>query len=1017
METLIGSQLGAYQILEQIGRGGMATVYKAYQASMDRYVAIKVLPRHLSEDRSFVERFNREARILARLEHPHILPVHDYGEQNGLTYLVMRYVEAGTLKDLIAREGPPDLKEVARILEQVGGALDYAHGQGVLHRDIKPSNVLIDSRGDTFLTDFGIAKLVAETASFTASGAMIGTPAYMSPEQCQGEPVDARCDVYALGVLLYEMVTGQVPYEAETPLAVVLKHIHAPPPLPRTVRPDLPESVERVILKAMAKTPAERWPTPREMVEALNQAVGGLSGATGPTVPSAPGLAPTVIKRQVTPETAAAEGTPLEMPTASAAPVQPSAQAAAMTARRQPGETAALPAAASPPRAAGRLPRWLPIAGGAALLMAVIAVAIILLGHGAETGVLPGVTEPAVAAGTLAAASPVPTREAGGVAIATAAATALLPTSATAAPGPAGRVTGWTSYSNTNLALSLARQDTLLWVGSEGGLVRWDLRDGSYTKLGTADGLASGSIHDQLVDKDGVLWVATAAGLCRLDGENWITFDQTDGLDSDWVQALWEDPEGGVWAGTADGDRGLNYFGGEGWGAPAIPPLPVSGPSITALAGDSRTDLYVGMADAGLAHFDGQEWTLLSSKDGLPGDTVLALAVTDDALWAGFADGLVRFDRATGAWEKVRDIPVHDVYAASDGAVWFGTDAGALRFDAATSDWQRIEAATGSIPASEVVTDIAGDGDTIWFATYGAGALSYTGGDWKSWTTADWLGGNAIGAIRPGPGGSLWFTHLGTGLSRYEPADDAWQAFGQADGAFDWPSAPGVDSQGQVWIARDGAMASYDGRGWQARAVPELENVGVEAIDIGPGDVQWLRTDAGLMRHDPARGEWTVFGSADHPVLANVNALLISRDGTVWAGGQDGLVSYDGSAWSAVQAAGTELHDVNDLAEAADSSVWLVADGSLVHLAGGKASVYQPPNESYLQRLAIAPDGSVWVGSEGVGRFDSGSNRWQFFGTADGLIDMRVTDLFVTPDGTVWIGTEGGVSRYIQPEP
>ncbi|MFN2219859.1 MAG: serine/threonine-protein kinase, partial [Anaerolineae bacterium] len=222
MQQYIGKTIATYQIVEQIGRGGMATVFKAYQPSMDRYVAIKILPSYFTEDASFVGRFSQEARTLARLEHPHILPVHDYGEQEGTTYLVMRYVKAGTLKDLVTRGGPLDLKDVSRVMGQVGGALDYAHSQDVIHRDIKPSNVLVDERGNTFLTDFGIAKLVAETAQFTASGAVIGTPAYMSPEQGMGQPVDYRCDIYSLGVVLYELVTGQVPYEAETPLAVLL---------------------------------------------------------------------------------------------------------------------------------------------------------------------------------------------------------------------------------------------------------------------------------------------------------------------------------------------------------------------------------------------------------------------------------------------------------------------------------------------------------------------------------------------------------------------------------------------------------------------------------------------------------------------------------------------------------------------------------------------------------------------------------------------------------------------------
>jgi len=783
------------------------------------------------------------------------------------------------------------------------------------------------------------------------------------------------------------MVTGQVPYEAETPLAVVFMHVNDPPPLPRYVRPDLPEAVERVILKAMAKTPAERWPTPREMVEALNQAVASLPGGAGAVETAVPGLASTAIKAQAAERAEASEDL-LPGIQAVSGPAQP--RATAPRASEGPAELGAPPARAKPPQAARRLPRWLPVAGGATLLLAVIAVAVLVFGQRGSEGRRASATQPATAA-----ASPTPVMPAAGTS------------------GPAG----WTNYSNANLALAVALQGELLWVGSDGGLVRWDLSDGSHVKLGIADGLASGRINDLLVDGEGVLWVATSSGLCRLDGGTWTTFDQADGLDSNWVEVLWEDAEGSVWAGTVYGSRGLNYSGGGRWGPPPIPALPVGAPAITSLAGDDSADLYVGMADAGVAHFDGQEWTVLGSKDGLPGDRVVALAVAEAALWASFDDALVRFDRASGGWEKVRDTTVYAIHAASDGAAWFGTADGAIRLDPATGDWQPFESAAGTFPSRRPVTGISESAGTIWFATYGDGSISYDGRDWKTWMTDDLLGGNLIEAIQLGRDGSLWFTHPGTGLSRYEPDRDAWQAFGEADGALDWPSAPGMDDQGLVWIARDGTMLSYDGQGWQALAVPELENVGVQAIDIGPGSVRWLRTDAGLMRNDPATGTWTTFGSADHPILGNVYALLLARDGTVWAGGQEGLVRYDGSAWSAGETSTAELRDVKDIAQAADDSLWLAADGSLIHLADGKQYAYHRPDDSYLDRLAIAPDGSVWTGYEGVGRFDPGTNRWQLFSTADGLIDTRVTDILVTPDGAVWIATESGVSRFVPPGP
>jgi hypothetical protein len=289
MSDLIGQHLGPYRIIEQIGVGGMATVYKAFQPAMDRYVAVKVIAAHFAQDPTFTQRFRREARAIAQLEHAHILPVYDYGEAGGLPYLVMRYLEAGTLEERLV-QGLPSLLEVNRIIGQVGSALDYAHRVGIVHRDVKPSNVLVDAEGNTYLTDFGLAKMVGMTSHLTGPGVGIGTPTYMSPEQGQGAKVDARTDVYSLGVMLYRIVTGRVPYDAETPLAIVLKHVHEPLPLPRSIRPDLPEGIERVILRAMAKEPEDRFQTVKEMVYALDAAVRAAEAAarTEPKAKTAP---------------------------------------------------------------------------------------------------------------------------------------------------------------------------------------------------------------------------------------------------------------------------------------------------------------------------------------------------------------------------------------------------------------------------------------------------------------------------------------------------------------------------------------------------------------------------------------------------------------------------------------------------------------------------------------------------------------------------------------------------------
>ncbi len=291
-----GQMLGPYQIISQIGRGGMATVYKAYHVNMDRYVALKVVSTQLADNPDFLKRFQQEARLIAKLEHPHILPVHDYGEFEGIPYMVMRFLEAGTLKEWLA--APVSLAEVDRIFTQLANALQYAHDKGVIHRDIKPSNAMLDKLGDIFLTDFGVAKMLEGSAQLTATGAITGTPAYMSPEQARGDKADQRSDIYSLGVVLFEMLTGRVPFEAETPMAVLFKQIQDPPPPLSTVRPDLPYTLEPVLLKALTKDPADRYPTIHDFLDAWKRAYAEAANIS--VAPIAPTPAPVPEVQKVT---------------------------------------------------------------------------------------------------------------------------------------------------------------------------------------------------------------------------------------------------------------------------------------------------------------------------------------------------------------------------------------------------------------------------------------------------------------------------------------------------------------------------------------------------------------------------------------------------------------------------------------------------------------------------------------------------------------------------------------------
>jgi tRNA A-37 threonylcarbamoyl transferase component Bud32/uncharacterized protein with WD repeat len=283
-KIMIGTTLGAYRIQEQIGMGGMATVYKAYDPGTDRHVAIKILPKRYSENPEFRERFRHEAKSTAKLEHPYILPVYVYGEQDETAYLVMRYLAGGTLAELV-RERPLGLDEVARLVSQIGSALEHAHQNGIVHRDVKPSNVLLDGQGNAFLGDFGIAKMLEGMGDLTRTGTVLGTPYYLSPERCRGRTdLTAASDIYSLGVMVYEMVTGQVPFNADTPLAIVHKHLQESPPPPRHLRPNLPEEVERVLLTALAKRPEDRYESAGALAGALARAVGTPLAAELPPV-------------------------------------------------------------------------------------------------------------------------------------------------------------------------------------------------------------------------------------------------------------------------------------------------------------------------------------------------------------------------------------------------------------------------------------------------------------------------------------------------------------------------------------------------------------------------------------------------------------------------------------------------------------------------------------------------------------------------------------------------------------
>lgn len=294
-----GENVGPYTILEQLGQGGMATVFKAYHAALDRNVAIKVLHPAFTQDPQFRQRFQREARVVAKLEHPNIVPVYDYADHNGQAYLVMKFIEGRTLKAVLD-QGWPSRAEILQIVKSVGSALTYAHAKGILHRDVKPSNVLLSSDGGVFLADFGLARMAEAGQSTLSSDQLLGTPHYISPEQARGEQdLDEGTDIYSLGIVLYQLSVGRVPFNSDTPFSIIHDHIYTPLPLPRSQNEKISEPLEQVLLKGLAKERSDRFATVDEQVAAFDRAVNGGSPWAADAAPIAAGAGAAAIAAPV----------------------------------------------------------------------------------------------------------------------------------------------------------------------------------------------------------------------------------------------------------------------------------------------------------------------------------------------------------------------------------------------------------------------------------------------------------------------------------------------------------------------------------------------------------------------------------------------------------------------------------------------------------------------------------------------------------------------------------------------
>ncbi len=974
-----GQTLGPYRVINQIGQGGMATVYKAYHAAMDRYVAIKVLPRQLAESPEFHGRFQQEARTLAKLEHPHILPVHDFGEsEDGISYLVMRYLEAGTLKDRL-HAGPLTLTEIDTLFSQLADALGYAHEQGVIHRDLKPSNAMLDTRGSLFLTDFGIAKLLEGSSQFTSTGAMMGTPAYMSPEQARGDKVDQRTDLYSLGIILYEMVTRRLPFEAETPLAVVLKQLNEPLPLPSLVFPDIHPAVERVILKALAKDAADRFASVAEFMTAWKQAVRETAGTPSPT----------------------AEQT---LPGGSTAPtlIHPA------------------PAGDAAPRAGARFPVGWAIGAGVVIILLIMGFFAIRFVRNRRAAQLPKPT--VIATQPASTARPV----------ATSAPTAMPQPTASPIPGVSGDTT-WTSWTAANNVEVVASYNGDLYAGGWGGVTVWNQETGEVIeRFTTGTGLSDPHVRALLIDHEtGHLWVGTDGGLAFYDGHEWTLYNAQDGLDSNNISAL------GWWqqylvVGTESSDRaggGLNLFDGAQWSA--MPDFPSDHPDnnpnvlanfVYAIAQAEDGTLWVGTAN-GLGRYDGNAWTRFTTAEGLPANRVYTLFFDEaQTLWVGTEAGAAQFDGEQFIPTELG--PPYGVYGITQdtaGRYWFSGGGGVWRFDPTRSNWDEYSEQTGDMPSYNIFGVTLGDDENLYWGSDGSGLVRFDG-DFAVWRVKNLPGLAAFGAILPAPDGRLAFEQLYGGyVDIFDPTAETWTP---------GPSIPGTpltfDSAGNLWATE------WENGVWVINPQGQTTHIGAEqglpneahvrGVAVAPDGTAWIATDKGLAFCDGQTV--TEFLTAADTGLASdsIYGVFLASDGGLWVATNPNFSrrAPDGQ-WEHFTAGNPLSFDVGirDIAEAADGSLWLATGGDGVyHWNKGEWEHFSTQNsdlpEDDVNAVAVAPDGSLWFGlaRRGAARFD-GENWSEFEVDAEaGLINPSVNAIYIAPEGTVWFATSGGVTRY-----
>lgn len=976
----LGQMVGPYQIVQQIGQGGMATVYRAYHVAMDRTVAIKVLPYQFASNPEFLGRFQQEVRLIARLEHPHILPVYDSGEYQGIPYLVMRYLEAGTLKERIQGQ-KLSLNEVNRLFTQFADALHYAHEQGIIHRDIKPSNAMIDKRGDLFLTDFGIAKLVEGSPQFTATGAITGTPAYMSPEQAQGKPLDVRSDVYSLGIVLYEMLTGRVPFEAETPLAVILKHIQEPLPPPSLHVAGLAPTIETVLLKALAKDPQHRFSSVAEFLQAWQNALAQPEMATLP-------------QAAITPENAASPSAPVSIPkeTQTRPPET-----------RTPSEP---PSSAGSPRA--RFPYKKLLTGCAALLT------IVCLCFGGLSIIN------RVAQNQRGNPPPPPI------------------------PPHTGEQ-NWQSWSGGRTILGLQPYGNRIAAYGYGGIMLWQADERAVEVITTQHGLPASTVLDVLTDGDELwaataegLGYFDGSEWQRYTTQNSLDSDFVSALawfddETIWVGTQYSgEPASGLVRVIIGDEIRIEPLDLPATHTETPTPEQVNANVTDILAADAG--MFVGTWN-GLAQWQKDAgWRVYHLADGLPDESINVLM--EDAagrVWIGTNTGVAVWqDGALWQPYNLNEFGISSVYGLlldHDNTVWIAGNGGLAHYIESSNEWQFFTTNNTNLPVYTLIGGLQTEDGRMVFGSENQGIIIFENGTFTNHVPKNAPRIAAFGRILQAPNGNLWFVEeWGIAIDVLEPKSLHWLE--EHPPILDQeccPSPLAWDRHGQLWAGGETGLWIFSERTAPIHLTSQqgLPGDSVHTIAFTPdGRTTWVGIDGGIVRIENGQIVESYNASDALPLFSNT-ALFVSTDGSVWFGGnnvvlrrlpdgqwqsfeeqwrmytlEDGLSEYMGS--------------VTGFAEDSQNHLWLVTNGSGAYrLENDTWHLVEDAPTTAFTTIYRAHDGSLWFGTYDSGAYRWQNGNWEQFDVARGLIHPRVNAIWVDKrDGTVWFATGGGVSRY-----